>query len=405
MLDLMDDAVIQCPFPVYDDMRENHPVYYYERGGFYIITRAEDIRTALANPTLFSNDTLDKMGFTSKLRSVLIPEKALIVADPPQHTRTRGTVDRAFTAARVNAMEDKIQAITDALFENFIEKGEFEVVAELSKPLPVIVIAGELGVPGEDHLQFRRWSDAITATFNPGQTPQETESYSGDIAALNLYMLARRAEKIARPANDIISVLAQITPQSTDGGPETTQPLTDAEFLSITQMILVAGNETTSAALTSVLHRLATDADLFARLKSDRSLIRAFIEEILRLESPVQGFYRIVTEDTELSGVKLAKGSRIYVRYGAGNRDPRVFAQADQLDLSRTNRSQHLAFGGGIHHCLGQMLARKELACVTNTLCDRFRAMALMPDQVLRYINLFQRRGLTSLKLSFTREA
>ena len=153
-----------------------------------------------------------------------------------------------------------------------------------------------------------------------------------------------------------------------------------------------------------MIHALASDPDLFARVKADRTLIRPLIEEVLRLEAPVQGFFRILTADTELSGVVMPKGSMVYLRYGAANRDPALFEDADSISLSRRNGTQHLTFGGGIHHCIGQMLARKELACAIDTLCTRTKSLRVEPDQDLDYVLMFNRRALTALRIGVTRE-
>jgi cytochrome P450 len=402
--DLLDKLVVQCPYPAYEHMREHSPVYFLEKGGFWVVSRMDDIRAVVMNPTIFSSETLDGIGFTQKTREVLFPVPSLIFSDPPQHTRTRSVVERAFTAPRVNAMEGKIQALVDELFDGFIDNGKVEFMSELALPLPLFIIADQLGVPRRDFKQFRIWSNAIAESANPGRTPAEKEEqFAGLAAEFDAYMLERRAEKIAHPAEDIISVLAVATPLAAEEGTEPYMPLTDNEFLSITQILLTAGNETTAAAILSMLHRLSMDSGLLARIKADAGLIKPMIEEVLRLESPVQGFYRKVTQDTDLGGVRLTKGSLVHVRFGSANRDADAFKSPNEFDLSRRGGTPHLAFGAGIHTCIGQMLGRKEMTCVANTVRRRIKSLSLADGYDLQYLPMFNRRSLAALHVEFTR--
>ena len=401
--DIMEEVVIKCPHPHYARLREERPVYYYERGGFWVVSKMEDVKSVASNPGVFSSNTLDAIGFTPKTREVLFPEATLIFSDESQHTRTRALVARAFTAPRVNAMESRIQMLVDELFDTFIDHGTVEFMEELAMPLPVYIIADQMGVPRKDFQKFRMWSNAISESANPGRTPEEKESlYYRPAKDFNDYMLERRAEKIAHPTEDIISMLARATPQVGEKESETFAPFTDSEFLAITQILLTAGNETTTAGILSMLLRLC-DPALFSKIKADKRLIQSLVEEVLRLEAPVQGFYRCVTEDTELGGVNLSKGAFVHVRFGSANRDGNAFVAPDEFDLARRASRAHVAFGFGIHNCVGQMLARKEMACVAKSLVERLTSMEVKAGTTPRYLNMFNRRSLEELHVDFTR--
>ena len=403
-IDITSDAAIQCPFDIYKCFREHEPVRFFRKGGFYVISRYEDIRHVLAHPKLFSSATRELMGFGPKTDAAILPARALIISDPPEHSRTRSTVDKAFTPARVNALEGKIQEIVDEIFDAVIDNGKLEVFNDIALLVPMYVISDQLGIPRADFQRFKGWSDAVAYAFNQGESPEEKEKYAAPIAEFNEYLLATQAEKTANPSDDMISVLASARPNAISGDGNEGELLTASEFCSIVQQLLVGGNETTTATILAVFKYLAEDPELFRRIKSDRSLIRSFIEETLRLESPVQGFYRLVTEDTVLSGVPLPRGAMVHNRFASANRDASKFGYPDEMDLSRKNVAQHLAFGGGAHHCIGQILARKMLTCVLGALFDRIKALSLSPTNMFRYQSLFNTRILSSLHLVFTKE-
>jgi cytochrome P450 len=221
---------------------------------------------------------------------------------------------------------------------------------------------------------------------------------------VNVYMLAKRREKRAKPTDDIISVLSSVRPKTSDrrDGDEGSEP-SDGEFLTIVQQLVIAGTENTTAGILSAIHELARSPETFARLRADPTLIEAFVEVMLRLEAPGSGFVRLVKQDTEIGGVKIPKGGIGQLRYAAANRDPAQFECPAQMDLGRRDASQHPAFGGGPHGCIGQILARKELVCAVRTICARMAHLSLDSAHAQpRYTHTFFLRCLDSLHLSFT---
>jgi cytochrome P450 len=398
MIDLWSDAAFQCPYPLYEKFQREEPISYYEQGGFYLVTRMADIKTVLSKPDIFSNEVLDLVGMGPALREVTMPTPALLFADPPRHARTRSLVDRAFTAPRVKLMENRIQAILDGLFDSFIGSGEVEVMSQIAIPLPIDFIARELDVPISERDRFKRWSDALANAFNPTISTDNREKLAPVVEQVNAYMLAKRQQKLQFPTQDIISVIATARVGEAGNGGEL---LSDGEYLTVAQQLIIAGNENTTAAIVSSTNALARSPQLFALIKADRKLIANFIEEILRLEGPASGFVRLVTRDTELGGVHLPKDSIVHIRYAAANRDPEQFNDPGSLDLTRGNRASHLAFGGGTHACLGQMLARKEMSCTIQAFCDRMSTIAVASNDRSRYTHNFHLRSLDTLRLTF----
>jgi len=404
-IDLLSDAAFQCPYPVYDRLRTEAPVHYDEKRGGYFITKMADIRHVLNNPAVFSNEILDLVGMSPSLRRVTMPAPGLLFVDPPLHARSRSLVDRAFTAPRVNRMAGLIQSILDGLFKEFIGLGRVDVFSQLAMPLPVDLIGRELGVPLEGRDQFRRWGFALANAFNPALTTGQRDDLVPMVEEVNAYMLAKRREKRAKPTEDILSVLSSACPKEsiTKEGDEKGSELSDGEFLTIVQQLVIAGTENTTAGILSAIYELVRSPEMFARLRADPALVGPFVEEILRLESPGSGFIRLVKQDTELGGVKIPKGSIVQLRYGAANRDPAQFECPAQLDMGRRNASNHLAFGSGPHACIGQMLARKELVFTVRTVCTSMTSLSMDPDHAKpRYTHTFFLRCLDSLHLRFT---
>jgi cytochrome P450 len=291
----------------------------------------------------------------------IAPKLVMVQDDPPRHTRFRRLVNKVFTARRLAEIEPWITTVAKELLEDLHDE-TVDVIDEFTMPLPVRVIARLLGIPFEDYLKFKRWSDTLVA-FNsadlpPGERAQnsaEMMEYFGKMAS------ARRAHG----AEDLITALVEA---EIDG-----ERLEEWEVLGFCILLLVAGNETTTNLMGNVFNLLAGRPDLWQQLRADRSLVEPVIEETLRYESPVQFLFRMTTRDVEISGRQFFQNQPVALSYGAANRDPEVFPSPDEFRLDRP--MTHVAFGGGVHYCLGAPLARIEAQISLNAFLDRFSSI------------------------------
>lgn len=359
---LMTPAVFADPYPVYRQLRDQSPLSYFIPPGTipgfdepmraWALMKYDDVYGALRNHETFSSEDPRAGRFGPKLM--------LIQDDPPRHTRFRRLVNKAFTLKRVEALAPWIAGVANALLDE-VGEGGVDVVQSYTIPLPVKVIARLLGIPGEDYVTFKRWSDAFLAVISmpPEQRTQnlmEMVEYFGQMAA------ARRAHG----ADDLITALVEAEVEG--------EALEDWEILGFCILLLIAGNETTTNLIGNMLNILVDQPDLWRQVREDRSLVEPIIEETLRYESPVQRFFRITTGEVEVSGVKIPQGADITIFYGAANRDPKAFPHPDEFQLDRDLRN-HVAFGMGIHYCLGAPLARIESQISLNAFLDRFPVM------------------------------
>lgn len=353
--------VIANPYPGYHELREQSPLNYEflpagavagmnEPVRAWALMRYADVYGALRNHETFASN--------HSLAGKVVPRLALIHDDPPRHTRFRHLVNKAFTLKRIETLKPWIVTVVNELVDEMAASQETEFMQAYAIPLPVKVIARMLGIPGEDYVRFKLWSDTFLAfsSMTPGErakSNQEMMAYFGQMAA------ARRTQA----AEDLISALVEA---NVDG-----ESLADAEIIGFCMLALIAGNETTTNLIGNMLGILVDRPDLWQQLREDRSLVDKVIEETLRIESPFQRLSRITTRDTELSGVAIPQGSLVTIYYGAANRDPAEFPNPDEFRLDRDLRN-HVAFGMGIHYCLGAPLARAEASITLNTLLDRF---------------------------------
>ncbi len=345
------------PYPFYEALRRENPVYREPRYGGYVLTRFDDVLAALIDPETFSS----AQGPGPAPSANLNPPAALPATDPPHHDQLRALVNRAFTPRRVAASEPRIEAIARELLAE-MPTGELDLVPSLSIPLPVVVIAEMLGVEPERLSDFRRWSDAFVGLLESEPTPELTA------CAMELVGYFKElAEKRRRdPKDDLVSALLQA---EIDG-----RRLTPAELDGFFIVLLVAGNETTTNLISNQLHILSQRPDLWKRLRDDRSLVPLAIEETVRFDTPVQNLGRQTTRDVVVRGTRIPKDSRVIVSYGAANRDPEAFAAAGEYRPERAEK-KHLGFGQGVHFCLGVGLARLEGRIALNALLDRYATL------------------------------
>lgn len=399
-----DPAVQACPYGYYRAMQRTAPVHYDAQTDLWMIADYSLVVEVLSNWQTFSSgiDMRRQVGGPDSTASDrLFAAKGYVVTDvlsqvdPPRHTFYRSLVERLFTAPVVKRMTDYLETHTHELIDGFIERGQCDFFAEFAVPLPLGVIADQLGVPKADMPQFKAWTDAIIETVGLMLSAERKLECTRQIIAFQHYFVTRMAEKRAAPSHDILSGL--VAARHPDG-----RALTAEETLALIQQLLVAGNETTRNHLAAGLLLLIQHPDLQVRLRADPRLIATFVEESLRLESPVQGLFRIAVQATTLGGVEIPKGAKIYVTYAAGNRDDKMFPDADRLDIGRTNTTRHLAFSYGIHRCVGQMLARKELEIAFRALLSRLIDIELTPGQdPIGHVPSYILRALKGLKITF----
>jgi cytochrome P450 len=379
---LLDPAVQQNPYAYYAALREQAPVCFMPEIGAYVVTRYRDVQHVLSNPEIWANDLLGKAGFSmfqhAEAREVLerhgIPRNTKLSTDPPEHKGYRGIVNASFTAGRVNASAAFVRGVIDELVDGLAGGGVRDFLREFASPLPVRVIANRLGLPPEDVPRIKVWSDAWVEPLGYACTREREVEIAWLGVELQRYLAEKFAEKRRSPGEDILSDLVQ---GRLPGG----QPLSEAEAMGLAEHMLVGGHETITSALTAGLLLWIDHPEVLRELRADPSLVRNFVEEALRLESPSQGFFRYALRDSELHGVKIPAGSMVHLRFAAANRDPDQFPDPDRLDLRRPNPGAHLAFGQGEHHCLGAPLARLELNQAFRALLERFAGFRLAPGR------------------------
>ncbi|MBI1179139.1 MAG: cytochrome P450 [Alphaproteobacteria bacterium] len=405
-IDLLDSGTLECPFPAYRTLRREAPVYRVPQTGHYVVTRYDLVMEAVRNTSVFSSQINQAAsgGNHSEVAELLHREgvpfaSTLISADPPQHTRYRSLVNRAFTARRVRSMQGYIQQIVDELIDGFAARGEVEFVSEFAVPLPIWIIADQLGVPRRDLPRFKAWSDAsIPIGLDIGLEAELVRARL--VIEFQRYFLERIEERRAAPGDDILGDL--VSARLTDEDGSEGRPLDASELLSIIQQLLVAGNETTTNALAAGMVLLIENPDQLAQLRAGgEKPLRTFVEEVLRLESPVAGLFRVTTCDTELGGVPIPAGAMVNLRWAAANRDDAVFEAPDRLDVCRRNAGAQIGFGVGVHFCVGAMLAREEMFLAFRSLIRRLDDVRLAGDATLEHHSNFILRGLKSLPLRF----
>jgi cytochrome P450 len=321
----------------------------------------------------------------------------LLSADPPSHDEQRKLVSRAFTPRRVRDLEPRIREIAEDLVEGFVARGHCEFISEFAVGLPLRVIAESLGVPPEDMAMFKRWSDDLTAVIgNHQMSADQLRRMLSAFVEFFAYFTERIVERRAAPSEDLISAIVY-------SAAEGERPLSDPEMLAMFAQFLVAGNETTTKLLGSLLLLLLEQPELLAALRADSSKIPQLVEETLRLESPVQGLFRVANVDTEVGGVSVRAGSSLWVIYASGNRDAEEFTCPDVADLERANSRSHLAFGNGVHYCLGAALARAEARIGLEVILERLDDLALDGEADLLYERSYVLHGLRQLPITFRR--
>ena len=388
----MDPEFIEDPYPTYHRLRAEDPVHHNPLG-FWVLTRYEDVVAALRDPRLGKEAIAS---FVAARFGTPIPAVGLSMLDrdPPDHTRLRGLVSKAFTPRVVEGLRPHIQSIVDGLLARVEGRHSMDLIEEFAYPLPVIVICQMLGVPVEDRDQFRQWGLDIARGLDTIMLPPDSEVGQRSTAArraLADYFRALIAERRASPRGDMLSDLI--------AAEEAGDKLSVDELLATCILLLVAGHETTVNLIGNGTLALLRHPDQRQRLREDPGLIESAVEELLRYDGPVQRTARIPSEDLTIGARTIPKGELVMPFIGAADRDPAQFPEPDQLDIGRAD-NRHIAFGWGIHFCLGAPLARLEGQIAIGTLVERLPKLELATDRPAHRPSLTL-RGLSSLPVSF----
>jgi cytochrome P450 len=410
--DLEPDAV-RCPYGVYDELRSRSPEWVPELEA-YVVTRFADVQQVLNDAATFSSQTVkgpvpmremmqvleglaaEDPEFAAMLANDIMMRPVLLAADGDEHRRRRALVNKAFTPRRIKTMEADIDALAHRLIDAFVDRGEVELVSAFAAPLPLAIIARSIGVPDDNLATFKRWSADLFAPLGTNSPSKEVmTSFLRSQKEFVAYMSERIAERQESSAQDVLSDLVRA---EEDG-----QRLSRTETLVICFELLAAGNETTTNLITQTMLMLVERPELMAAVRADLGLLPALIEESLRLEGPIQSFYRTATVDTTIGGVAMPAGTHVLVVFGAANRDERHFPDADAVDFGRDNARTHVAFGRGAHACPGSLLARTEARISLEALLTRLDDIRLATSaEELVYVPSYVARGVLGLPLSFT---
>ena len=367
------------PYPVYEELRRKDPVHRMRLQDAWLLTDYADVDMVLRDNRRFNNAGRE-FGY--------IPQVSMLDLDPPEHTRIRALLSHGFTPRAVAALEPRIRDTVDGLMANVQDKRRFDLIADLAFPLPVIVIAEMLGIPPEDREQFNEWSNVVSLIVDPLLNERQVRQVQQAVDEVFTYFEAVAEERRRDPRDDLVSALVTA---EVDG-----ERLERDDLLVNLLLVLVAGNETTRNLIGNGVLALLQNPDEFQKLRADPELLDVAIDEFLRYDSPVQLDSRVAHEPIELRGKRIAPGQRVICILGAANRDPNAFPDPDRLDISRS-AANHLAFGRGIHYCLGSPLARLEGRVAFEALLPRLGDLRLAEEP--QYRDQVTLRGLESLWL------
>jgi cytochrome P450 len=357
------DFYMGDPYPAYRELRATSPVCRNDAAKFWALLKYEDIRFVSTNPVFSSAQGIT---IPDPERPALVQEGNLIFTDPPRHRQLRKLISAGFTRRQVSGLESKIRELVSAILDKVEPGATHEFVEEVSAPLPTRVIADMLGAPAEDWEQFHAWSDAIAAQTTDPAIELDPLVATGQLFEYFMKLIAARR---VEPRDDLLSALIGA---EVDG-----ERLTDEELLSFSFLLLIAGNETTRNLVSLGTLALIAHPDQHRMLVEDPGLIPGAIEEMLRWTSPVTHFARTATADTEIRGQRIRAGEVVVMLYGSANRDEEIFgSDAEEFNITR-NPNPHIAFGCGVHSCLGAQLARLEARIMFEELLRRYPEIEL----------------------------
>jgi hypothetical protein len=391
--------VIADPFPVFEELRERAPLYRSSVLGGWVLTRYDDVKAAISDRR-FSADRMrpffaqlpvrEQIAYSTLRDSI---SRWAVFHDPPQHTRLRGLMNKAFTARAIERLEPRIRVLIDRLLDRVVEQGEMDLIADLAYPLPASVILDMLGLPCDDLDRIKVWSDELALFVGSSvNTPDKYQRATDSITAMNDYFRKAIQRRRRNPGDDLLTALL--------GAQEQGELLSDDEVLATCVLLVFAGHETTTNLIGNGMLALLRHPEELLRLRADPRLMPLAVEELLRFDGPAAAVVRIATDEIPLHGQTIRPGERVFAMLNAANRDPRQFANPETLDIGR-QENRHLAFGQGIHFCIGAPLARMEAKLAIMAILKRCSDISL-PSAPLNWSNSLVLRGVRSLPVSFT---
>lgn len=394
--------MLDDPRPFYARARHEEPVFWSESLGVWVVTRYADVCAVAKDAARFSSaDSFTPRPRTAppppELLAELVkgfpPLPSLVTSDPPEHTHTRALVTRALSLRRVAAFEPLLREIAEGLVDRFAAHGRVELMEAFAIALPGNFIIDLVGLPREDLAQVNQWVNDTTEIFVMRKPAAQLVDHARGFVAYQHYLAAAIEERRASPRDDALTDIVT-------GADALDRPLEMAELVNLLLQLIFAGYETTAGLIGAAALELARDPELFSAARSDPSLIPPMVEEVLRTSSPIHAMYRTANEDVELDGVRIRKGDRLQITYVSANHDERRFEEPHRFDIHRT--TPHVAFGHGIHYCIGAPLARLEGRIALEVLTQRLPNLRLVPDQELSYFSSDTARRLESLELTWT---
>jgi cytochrome P450 len=389
------------PYPVYARLREQSPIFRSAELAMTMFARYEDIRAVLVDGRF--GRTLDPVSTPAEISQRRraahwdrLPNYSqyvrvnLLETDGADHARVRRVVSAALNPRRMRELRDRIQAIVDQLLDRIVPSGHMDFVRELAVPLPVHMIAELLGWPERERHRLRPWSARIVRLYEKDHTPADEKRAEEAVTEFAAMLDQLAEERRAEPREDLVSALAAI--------PETS--LAREELIAMCMLLLNAGHEATVNAAGNGLLALLRHPEQMERVRANRTLLPAAIEEMIRYDAPLQMFHRLVLEDLDYCGIRFHKGETLGLLYGSANRDPAAFPNPDEFDIGRTP-NRHFGFGTGAHFCLGAPLARLELEVLFGSLLDRLSGLRLLGDAP-HYRKGLVFRGLESLNVAWS---
>ena len=381
------------PYSTYRRLRSEDPVHQSPLGAS-VLSRYADCLAVLKDRRWSSDFRNSEQPGLEPDLDILGDSRPFLFLDPPDHTRLRGLVSRAFTPRVVEGLRSRIQEIVDHLLGKVAGDGLMDVILDVAYPLPVTVISEMLGVPPDDHETFKGWSQELASSLDPTPvpSPDALDRLQKALESFDDYFRRLIAERRKSPRDDLLSSLIEVEEEG--------DRLTEAELLATCRLLLVAGHETTVNLIGNGMLALLRHPDELRKLRDDSTLAASAVEEVLRYDPPVQLTGRIALEDIEVAGVTVPKGHSVILLLGAANRDPDQFPDPERFDITR-NDDSHLAFGFGIHFCVGSPLARLEGQIAFATLARRLSALELRTEAP-EYKENIVLRGLRSLPVAFS---